>query len=91
MQGSIKLGDYVRIRPPTQSECNDAKKDPRFLKFLRVGVKVDITDLGDKFSDNLIDVRCGGDIIVWNKQDFQRTFVRIIDGNEFRRNELAPI
>lgn len=44
---SLKLGSYVRVRPPDQSECEDVKKDSRFLKFLRVGVKVEITDLGD--------------------------------------------
>jgi hypothetical protein len=88
----LRLGPYVRIRPPDISECNDVKKDPRFLKFLRVGVKVEITDLGDKFNDEFIDVRCGGDIIVWNRKEFQRTFVRLIDGNEFRKNEaLVPI
>jgi hypothetical protein len=69
-QTSLRLGEYVRIRPPNMSECDDVKKDPRFLKFLRVGVKIEVIDLGDKFNDEFIDVRCGGDIIVWNKKEF---------------------
>jgi hypothetical protein len=75
----FREGFYTRIRPPNESECNDVQ-DSRILKFLRVGVLVEVTDDGPEY----VNVCCGGDTMVWERREFARTFVRLIDGNEFK-------
>jgi hypothetical protein len=76
----FREGFYVRIRPPNESECDDPRKDFRVLKFIRVGILVEVTNDGPEY----VNVCCGGDTIVWERQEFAKTFVRLIDGNEFK-------
>jgi hypothetical protein len=83
----IRKGPYVRIRPPTRDEAGDAQKDSRTLKFMRVGVRVEV-DGPPVYEDRLIEVRCGGDVVLWSEESFRMTFVRLVDGDEFRKNEL---
>ena len=78
--GPIREGSYVRVRPPTESECDDVQVDRRVLKFLRVGILVDVTEDGPDY----LNVCCGGDTMVWSRREFPRTFVRLVDGHEFK-------
>ena len=81
----IRRGFYVRVRPPDRSECEDVKKDVRWLKFTRVGVQVEV--LEDFVRGGWVEVRCGKDQMAWDEREFRRTFVRIVDGLEFLENE----
>jgi hypothetical protein len=76
----FREGSYVRVRPPNASECDDVRKDRRVLKFLRVGMRVDVTEDGPGY----LSVRCGGDTMLWARREFVRTFVRLVEGDEFK-------
>lgn len=86
--GPIKAGTtYVRVRPPDHSEGDDVKKDVRWLKFTRVGVFVTVLDevMND---EDCVFIRCGGDSMVWDQKEFRRTFIRLVHGDEFLKNEM---
>ncbi|KKN22497.1 hypothetical protein LCGC14_0914530 [marine sediment metagenome] len=82
----LKVGSYVRIRPPNFDEAGDAQKDVKTLKFLRLGIRVEING-PPKFEDRLIDVRCGGDTIMWHEDEFRRTFLPLVEGLAFKEND----
>ena len=83
----IRKGEYVRVRPADESEIKDVQKDVRFLKFTRVGVRMEVLE-DPMHGNDWLDVRCGKDRMVWGQGDFRRTFVRLVDGVEFLGNEL---
>jgi len=86
----IKAGAWVRVRPPNDYDIETIQMDDRWLKFNRVGMRVEV--LGDLEHNAIwIDVLCGGDRIAWDQQEFRKTFVRLVEGDEYRDRVGAPL
>lgn len=65
---------WVRVRPPGLDELEDLARDPRCVKFSRVGTLVTALEADCRH----VDVSCAGDRILWSLEDFLGTFVRAV-------------
>jgi hypothetical protein len=72
---------WVRMRPPDADDLDMVSKDPRVTPFLRVGSSCSVIELKP------LTVRCGGDSVIFSMEYFLTSFVRLVEEEEWRRDQ----
>ncbi len=79
--------EWVRIRPPTMEEAKDFAKDPRCIKFIRVGTIAVITEE----TSNHVEISCADDRILYSREEFKETWMPLVSQDSWRQSDRIVI